>query len=274
MTANVLLSRQTTFSAGFRLFNPAWSSELNQRVFGVAAGPHGAEFCLRVGLTGAVSSDDGMIVDLIEVKPLLQEVVALVENKFLNVDVPFFYSTPPTAENLARFLWNQLPKSVGLGQLYRLELDRSGGVSVEMFADSMKVSRSYEFAAAHRLFMPSLSLEENQRRFDKCSNPAGHGHNFGLSVWIEGQPDADTGFIINPSLLDGIVDEEIYRRFDHKHLNEDCPEFTETGLIPTTENLALTIFRLLEQRLSDEGYKLARVGLQETQKNYFEVNSP
>ena len=137
----------------------------------------------------------------------------------------------------------------------------------------MKVSQSYEFAAAHRLFSPALSEQQNQQRFDKCSNRAGHGHNFQLQVWVEGTPDRESGYVINPRTLDAIVEEEVFHRFDHKHLNEDCPEFVDTGLIPTSENLALVIFGLLKDRLQAQGYHLARVGLQETQKNYFEVEA-
>lgn len=269
----VLLSRQISFSAGLRLFNPRWDFEANKKVFGRAIGAHGAEFCLRAAWSGPISPNDGMIVNLIEIKPLLQAAVALVEDKFLSVDVSFFRTHPPTTENIASFLWDRIPNDVGLGKLYRLQLDQSRGISVELLTDSMKVSRSYEFASAHRLFVPSLSDEENLKRFDKCSNPSGHGHNFGLRVWVEGEPDPETGFIINPRLLDSIVEREVYERFDHKHLNEDCPEFAATGLVPTTENLALTIFQRLEGRLKEEGYKLARVGLQETQKNYFEVEA-
>lgn len=273
MKHKVLLSRQICFSTGLRLFNPQWDLEANKEAFGHLVGAHGAEFCLRVAWSGPISPEDGMIVNLVEIKPLLQNAVASIEDKFLDVDVIFFQSHRPTTENIATFLWNIIPDTIGSGKLHRLQLDQSRGISVEMSVNSMKVSRSYEFASAHRLFVRSLSDEENLARFDKCSNPAGHGHNFGLRVWVEGQPDKETGFVINPRLLDSIVDQEVFSRFDHKHLNEDCLEFSETGLVPTTENLALTIFEILDERLRQEGYKLARVGLQETQKNYFEVEA-
>ena len=271
----VLLSRQISFSAGLKLRHPKWSLERNRQIFGKSVGSHGADFHLRIALRGAVSPEDGMIVNIIEVKPRLAEVVAQLEDKFLDEDISFFRDNRPTAENITRFLWDAMPSHIGTGVLHRLQLDQSGRTRVEMFADSisMKVSRSYEFAAAHRLFAPALSEQENWRRFDKCSNAAGHGHNFQLQVWIEGTPDDETGFIINPSLLDSIVETEVYQRFDHKHLNEDCPEFIDAALVPTSENLALVIFNLLRTRLADEGYRLVRVGLQETQKNYFEVEA-
>ena len=274
----ILLSRSISFCCGLQLRHPDWSADANAHVFGRDAGPFGAEFQLHVALTGDISPQDGMIVNLVEVKPQLARAISEIEDKFLNEDIAHFSRQRPTTENIALFLWHSLPDSIGNGNLYRLRLDQSRGLSVEILVDPldplkhiMKASRSYEFAAAHRLFTPDLSEAENWRRFDKCSNRAGHGHNFQLRVWVEGQPDAETGFIINPRLLDNIVDEEIYQRFDHKHLNDDCLEFS--GVVPTSENLAMVIFRLLKPRIEREGCKLARIGLRETQKNYFEVEA-
>ena len=267
----VLLCRQISFCCGLQLRHPNWDSNRNNLIYGRQSGPHGAEFHLRIALSGPVSERDGMIVNLSEVKPQLARVAALLEDKFLDREVAFFQSHRPTNENIARFCWDRMPTNIGEGTLHRLQLDQGNSSTVEITQYSMKISRFYEFAAAHRLFTPALSSSQNWERFDKCSNPAGHGHNFGLQVWIEGTPDEDSGFIINPGELDKIVEEEIYSRFDHKHLNEDCPEFNQTGLVPTTENLALVIFGLLDKRLHAEGHKLSRVGLQETQKNYFEV---
>ena len=269
----VLLCRQVSFCCGLQLRHPHWTEERNRSVYGRATGPHGSEFHLRIVLRGPVSGQDGMIVNLSHVKPELGRVAALLDDKFLDREVPFFRDHRPTAENIARFCWDETPRHISHGALHRLELDQGRNSKVEIQQNSMKISRFYEFAAAHRLFAPQLSSSQNWDRFDKCSNPAGHGHNFGLRVWIEGQPDPDSGFIINPQELDKIVDEEVYQRFDHKHLNEDCPEFTETGLVPTSENLSLVIFGILDKRLQTEGYKLSRIGLQETQKNYFEVEA-
>ena len=256
-----------------QLRHPNWTPDRNRSVYGRKSGPHGYEFRLRIALRGPVSNEDGMIVNLCEVKPELARVALLLNEKFLDRELAYFQKRRPTAENIARFCWNEMPPQIGLGVLHRLQLDQGRDTTVEITQHSMKISRSYEFAAAHRLFTPRLSDSQNWDRFDKCSNPAGHGHNFELRVWIEGTADAQSGFIIATQKLDKIVDEEVCQRFDHKHLNEDCPEFTESGLVPTSENLALIIFKLLDQRLQSEGHKLSRVGLQETQKNYFEVEA-
>ena len=256
-----------------QLRHPHWTPDRNLSVYGRKTGPHGSEFRLRIALRGPVSEEDGMIVNLCQVKPELARLALLLNDKFLDRELAYFQKRRPTAENIARFCWDEMPPQIGAGVLHRLQLDQGRETTVEITQHSMKISRSYEFAAAHRLFTARLSDSENWERFDKCCNPAGHGHNFELQVWIEGTPDPQSGFIIAPQTLDAIVDEEVYQRFDHKHLNEDCPEFTETGLVPTSENLALEIFRLLDRRLGTQGHKLSRVGLRETQKNYFEVEA-
>ena len=270
---SVLLARKISFSAGLRLYNNGWNQVKNKELYGKAVNPHGAEFYLEVAFGGPISPIDGMIVDLAEVKPQLSKAVALLEDSFLDRDIDFFGRRVPTAENIALYLWNEIPRQIGQGILHHISLQQMPRVCVDLSANSMKISRSYEFAAAHRLFAPALSDEENLDKFGRCSNPAGHGHNFQLHVWIEGVPDAQTGFIINPRILDAIVDEEVYQRFDHKHLNEDCPEFIGTGIVPTSENLALAIFDILNRKLLSQGYRLARIGLRETQKNYFEVEA-
>ncbi len=269
----ISLSRQTSFSCGLRLWQSLWGNHKNVEVYGKRSRSHGANFQLSIALRGPVSPDDGMIVNLVDVKPYLNRLILPLDQCFLNDDVAEFGCCSPTPENLARYLWDRMPDHIGDGSLYRLQLKQLNHTTVEILPSSMKVSRSYEFAAAHRLFTPTLSSEENWARFDKCSNPAGHGHNFQLSVWVEGDPDPQSGFIINPQLLDNIVDQEVYERFDHRHLNEDCPEFFGDGLVPTSENLALVIFKLMQSRLSQEGYRLSKIGLQETQKNYFEVEA-
>ena len=272
------LSRRARFSAGRRLFCPHWDDQRNRQVYGRDVLPHGHEYELEVAFRGPITAQDGMIVNLVDLKPILGEVIALLEDRWLEQEIPAFVAERPTAENLALFLWDALPATVGPARRYRLQLRESRTTQVEIAQSgvlplTMKICRSYEFAAAHRLHVPELSDQENRERFDKCSNPAGHGHNYGLDVWIEGAADPESGFIINPIELDGLVDAEVYARFDHKHLNLDCPEFIESGLVPTSENLARLIFELLGARLAQRGHRLARIGLRETQKNYFEVEA-
>lgn len=127
----------------------------------------------------------------------------------------------------------------------------------------MKVSRRETFNAAHRLFNPTFSDEKNQRIFGKCNNPNFHGHNYVLEVWIDGEIDAETGYVIDLKYLSELINECVIERFDHKNLNLDCPEFTH--LIPTAENIAKVIWQLLRKDL-DLKFQL-EIRLWETKKN-------
>lgn len=108
----------------------------------------------------------------------------------------------------------------------------------------MYLKRRYYFAAAHRLFNPHFSDEQNWAIFDKCNNPNGHGHNYEVEVILQGQPDRDTGMLMDIYQLDKIVEREIINKVDHKHLNIDVPMLE--GINPTAENLAIVFYDLLK----------------------------
>ena len=130
----------------------------------------------------------------------------------------------------------------------------------------MKVCRRVNFNAAHRLYRKDWSDEKNDAIFGKCNNPNFHGHNYVMEVWIEGDIDTETGYVIDLKILKDIIKEEIVERFDHKNLNLDCSEFE--NLIPTAENIILVSWNLLRSRL-DEKFKL-KLKLWETENNIFE----
>ena len=127
----------------------------------------------------------------------------------------------------------------------------------------MKVCRKANFNAAHRLYRPDWSDEKNDEVFGKCNNYNFHGHNYKLEVWIDGPIDPETGYVIDLKILKGIINEEIIERFDHRNLNEDCPEFK--NLIPTAEHISMVCYELLREKLEDK-YELS-VKLWETENN-------
>jgi len=127
----------------------------------------------------------------------------------------------------------------------------------------MKVCRRETFNSAHRLFRKDWSDEKNQEVFGKCSHPNFHGHNYVLEVWIDGEIDPETGFVIDLKILKGIIHDHILERFDHRNLNLDCPEFE--GINPTTENIAKVIWEILRDNLPPK-FDI-EVHLQETEKN-------
>jgi len=269
--SRVFICRRATFSIGRRMWNPHWSDEKNRETFGKDFLPHGCDFSLDVFYGGAVGARDGMIVNLSDMKPVIANAIAPLDNAFLPDDLPDFALVRPSAENIVKWIWNRLPPRLDNAILARLALKESARVSAAFDGTTMKITRKYEFAAAHRLHIPNASETENAELYGKCNNARGHGHNYGLEVTIEGEPDAETGSIIAPSVLDKIVDEIVYENYDHKHLNEDCAEFE--NLIPTSENLARVIFARLQPQIDKDGHRLVKIGLHETQKNYFEVEA-
>jgi len=114
----------------------------------------------------------------------------------------------------------------------------------------IKLTRKLEFSAAHFYHNPKFSAEENRRIFGKCNNPHGHGHNYVLEVTVAGEPDPQTGMILDLNELKEILDGEVTARFDHRHLNHDVPELA--GKIPTCEELVTVIWRILEPRIGSK----------------------
>jgi 6-pyruvoyltetrahydropterin/6-carboxytetrahydropterin synthase len=122
------------------------------------------------------------------------------------------------------------------------------------------LTRRAEFSAAHYYHNPQLSAEENQRIFGKCNNPNGHGHNYTLEVTVKGQVDRRSGFVVDLKQLKGVLHREVLDAMDHRFLNKEVPEFVTR--IPTTENIALTIWQRLAPKLKQA--QLHRVRIYET----------
>ena len=122
------------------------------------------------------------------------------------------------------------------------------------------LTRKAEFSAAHYYHNPQWSAEENQRVFGKCANLNGHGHNYTLEVTVKGEPDAKSGFVIDLKDLKSIMNREVLDVMDHRMLNKEVPEFATQ--IPTTENLAISIWKRLEGKLKVA--RLHRVRVYET----------
>ena len=128
------------------------------------------------------------------------------------------------------------------------------------------VTRRVTFNAAHRLFNPNLTDEENFKVFGKCSNPNWHGHNYVLEVVVAGEINPETGFVINLKDLKDIVEKYVIEKVDHKNLNLET-DFMQ-GKIPTTENFTIGIWNQLNDKIPNG--KLYAVKLSETENNFFE----
>lgn len=134
---------------------------------------------------------------------------------------------------------------------------------------TVRLTRRYRFSASHRLHVPSLSEEENQRLFGKCNNPYGHGHNYLLDITVEGAVNPETGMAVEPAALDAIVDSEVVRVYDHKYLNHDVADFASDPA--TTENMAAHIRERLRAAWPARFPALVHIGIQETKRNRVEL---
>ena len=112
------------------------------------------------------------------------------------------------------------------------------------------LERSYRFSASHRYFRPEWSEEENFARFGRCSWAPGHGHNYRVTLWIEGTPDPLTGFVIDLPKLDEVVHAEVLDRLDHRQVDVAIEEFRSGALIPSSENLVSWIAARLLTKLA------------------------
>lgn len=111
------------------------------------------------------------------------------------------------------------------------------------------LTRRVTFAAAHRYRRPDWSDERNETVFGACSRPHYHGHSYVCDVTVEGEIDSITGFVIDLGQLDAILADEVHKRFDHRNINLEVPEFADGLLVPTGENLARFIFDRVADRL-------------------------
>jgi len=134
----------------------------------------------------------------------------------------------------------------------------------------VEITKQVEFSAAHRLWNPTFSDERNWEVFGICNNPAGHGHNYALDVTIAGEPDPETGMIIDLKRLRDILDAVLISQVDHKHLNHDVA-FLQ-GVIPTVENLVISFWQQLAGRL--DGCTLSELVLYESRSNFARYRGP
>lgn len=132
----------------------------------------------------------------------------------------------------------------------------------------VRVTQRFEFSAAHRLHNPALSDAENIRTFGKCNNAEGHGHNYEFEVTLQGSVDGD-GRLIDLQQFQAIVNDTVIVHFDHKHLNRQTTEFAET--LPSVENIAAVIFRLLDNRFPGSA-RLQSIRVWETNKTWAECS--
>ena len=130
------------------------------------------------------------------------------------------------------------------------------------------ITRREHFNAAHKLHNENWTDEQNAEVFGKCANPNWHGHNYNLYVTVKGTVNPDTGYSVNLKDLSTIIRTHITDKLDHKNLNLDVPFMK--GLMPSTENVAIAIWKELLPHVNAMDCKLHCIKLYETENNYVE----
>ena len=130
----------------------------------------------------------------------------------------------------------------------------------------MVITRRVEFSASHTCSQPALSAAENRALYGDDANPHGHGHNYVVEVSLEGEPDSITGMVVDLKDVKDILTREIVDPMDHRHLNLEVHPFDR--IVPTTENLAVEIWRRLNPHFDSGAARLKNVRLYETEDLY------
>ena len=156
--------------------------------------------------------------------------------------------------SLARLCWNLTPFA---------------SITMDSDNDNAVVLRTrFDFAAAHRLHVQTLSDEENQRLFGKCNNPSGHGHNYQVEPAVQ-SPLPETGAMpFTMHDLERLTDETVIQAFDHTNLNTDPPDFGPKGINPSVEHIARACYRRLSEAIdaTNTGARLLHVTVWETDR--------
>jgi 6-pyruvoyltetrahydropterin/6-carboxytetrahydropterin synthase len=142
--------------------------------------------------------------------------------------------------------------------------------SPRVLRGTVHITRQVHFNAAHRLHNPAKSQAWNEAQYGLCTNPHWHGHNYVLEVTVRGQPDPETGYIIDLSELKRILHRAVVDKCDHRNLNTDVAFLR--GVIPSTENLVIAFWQQIEPLLP--AGKLHCVRLYETPRNFAEYFGP
>ena len=235
-----LLTKRIEFSAAHRYHNEAWDAATNRRVFGVCnnAPGHGHNYLLEVTVAGPVDRRTGMVVNLFDLKVVLQKVLEEFDHKHLNLDTPYFTTTVPTTENIATVLWGKLSERPAIGRLERIRLYEEE----DLWADLTTEAHARRHASLTRRyrFPVSLPLSANVHTQGQT------GHNYALEVTIEGEIHPETGMVTDIGAVDRAVLELIVRRFADRNLGQD-PAFSSRPL--TGETFARLIWSLLAKAI-------------------------
>ncbi len=258
-----MITRRFYFCASHRYYLSYLNFEENLKLFKKTVFEHGHNYNVFISIKGQMDYQTGMVINISKIKQIVNEVIEnYYDHKNLNLDNPFFKDKLPTTENISISFWHFLKDKLNLYQVKVYENEEL--FSIYKGGENVILGRIYRFSAGHKLYNKELSKEENFRLYGKCSNENGHGHEYKLEVWIEGEVNSETGFVMNLEELDSIV-KSVLDEIDHKFLNYDVEFFKEN--LPTTENLLIYFKMKLKPLLKN----LKKLIIYETENNIFEI---
>jgi len=238
------VSKRLEFSASRRLHVESWSKEENLAAFGPeteARHGSGRNYVAYFIFTGPVDSTTGMLINISEIKERAGKIVReRFDHKFLNEDNPVFHDVPPTAENVAWQLCNDVaPLFAGLkAKLCTCHVTESLERSATYYSNgASEVNYWLEFSAARRTMSPLLTADENARLFGPATAPHGHNYRCRLTFRVE-QLDPRTP-LVRYDEIDTCI-RALRAELDHHYLNEEVIGLKERPI--TSESLAEYIF--------------------------------
>ncbi len=238
------VSKRLEFSASRRLFVPGWTEKQNLAAFGPeSAAKHGTGRNYRAYFvfSGPVDSVTGMLINISEIKERCGKIVhGDYDHRFLNEDNPAFRNVPPTVENVARQLFQEVAPlfADAPAQLVACHLVESNDRSATYYANgACEGNYWFEFSAARRTMSPRLTPEENERCFGAAIAP--HGHNYRTRLTMRSDNPPKERAIVSHDAVTAVI-ESLRHELDHHYLNEEVPGLKDRPM--TTESLAEYVF--------------------------------
>ena len=254
--ASVLLTKRIEFSASHRYHNEAWDAARNRAVFGACNHEpgHGHNYLLEVTVSGEVDRRTGMVVNLFDLKRVLQEVLEEFDHYHLNLDTPYFKDAIPTTENIARVLWQRLETQKDIGRLHTIRLYEDEDLCADVTASGglnvASITRRYQFTAVY----------EGE---STASGGTWSGHTWDLFVTVHGPLNRETGMVTDIAELDRLVQKKVIQLFNGQDLRKVLGIQKVTG-----EQLVRAIWDHLVKSVPSG--KLERIRLVQTRDLAFE----
>ncbi len=243
------------FSAARQTMSPQLTTEENEKLFGVAASPHGHGHDYRARLTLAETPAQE-VVDL-----CLASLMAELDHRHLNLEVPALEQRPKTTEVLAQYLFERARATLPVA---RVRLHERADFFAEYDAGgAYRLSMQMPFSAVHRLQSYERTEAENEAMYGKCNNPRGHGHLYVAEATIGGALDARSGTLYDFAKFADALQEAV-APWHNRHLDLEAPEFHRRP--STGENIVQALWEKLDPLLDQ---RLERLRLWETANNRF-----